>query len=103
MTDLGGSITHAPPAKQAAGASLSRPICQPRGGAYLVAMKHLMQRNGWKSKATGRRRGPSAAPETIETEIAELPAKSRARLRPLFALAPYVARYRGRAFLALIA
>ena len=45
---------------------------------------------------------PDAAPETIETEIAELPAKSRARLRPLFALAPYVARYRGRALLALV-
>src|ERR1700761_6040037 len=45
---------------------------------------------------------PDPAPETIETESAELPAKSRARLRPLFALAPYVARYRGRALLALI-
>jgi ATP-binding cassette, subfamily B, bacterial len=31
------------------------------------------------------------------------PAKRAARLRPLLALAPYVARYRGRAFLALIA
>jgi ATP-binding cassette subfamily B protein len=31
------------------------------------------------------------------------PAKSRARLRPLLALSPYVARYRGRAILALIA
>ena len=31
------------------------------------------------------------------------PAKRRARLRPLLALAPYVARYRGRALLALIA
>src|SRR6201996_6486284 len=46
---------------------------------------------------------PASAPETIETELAVLPAKSRAPLRPLFALAPYVARYRGRAFLALIA
>src|ERR1700757_3773637 len=46
---------------------------------------------------------PDPVPETIEAGIAELPAKSRARLRPLFALAPYVARYRGRAFLALIA
>src|SRR5690349_14002910 len=31
------------------------------------------------------------------------PARSRARLRPLFALSPYVARYRGRALLALVA
>jgi ATP-binding cassette subfamily B protein len=45
---------------------------------------------------------PSAA-SAVETELTELPAKSRARLRPLLALAPYVARYRGRAFLALVA
>ncbi|WP_375787144.1 ABC transporter ATP-binding protein/permease [Bradyrhizobium sp. Pha-3] len=37
----------------------------------------------------------------IESQIME-PAKSRARLRPLLALAPYVARYKGRAILALI-
>src|SRR6201998_3871304 len=37
----------------------------------------------------------------IESQITE-PAKSRARLRPLLALAPYVARYRGRAILAFI-
>jgi ATP-binding cassette subfamily B protein len=42
-------------------------------------------------------------PPTIDAEVAELPAKSRARLRPLLELAPYVRRYRGRAFLALIA
>ncbi len=36
-------------------------------------------------------------------EAVVVPAKSRARLRPLIALSPYVARYRGRAFLALIA
>ncbi|QWG22877.1 ABC transporter ATP-binding protein/permease [Bradyrhizobium sediminis] len=40
---------------------------------------------------------------SIEAELTELPAKSRARLRPLLALAPYVARYRGRATLAFIA
>jgi ATP-binding cassette, subfamily B, bacterial len=39
---------------------------------------------------------------SIETELTEQTAKSRARLRPLLALAPYVARYRGRAALALI-
>ncbi|VIO66299.1 Multidrug resistance ABC transporter ATP-binding/permease protein BmrA [Bradyrhizobium ivorense] len=37
----------------------------------------------------------------IESQLAG-PAKSRARLRPLLALAPYVARYKGRAILALI-
>ncbi|MBI5262476.1 MAG: ABC transporter ATP-binding protein/permease [Bradyrhizobium sp.] len=40
---------------------------------------------------------------SIEADAAEAPAKSRARLRPLLALAPYVKRYRARAFLALIA
>jgi ATP-binding cassette subfamily B protein len=37
----------------------------------------------------------------IESQLTA-PAKSRARLRPLLALAPYVARYKGRAILALI-
>src|SRR5882757_5080962 len=40
---------------------------------------------------------------SIEQQLLEAPAKSTARLRPLLALAPYVARYSGRAFLALIA
>jgi len=38
----------------------------------------------------------------IEARLTEPPAKTGARLRPLLALAPYVARYRGRAFLAFI-
>ena len=49
---------------------------------------------------------PEAEPvpaSVVETDLTELPAKGRARLRPLLALAPYVARYRGRAILALIA
>src|SRR6266568_7144649 len=45
---------------------------------------------------------PSEA-SLVEAELTQSPAKSTARLRPLLALAPYVARYRGRAFLALIA
>jgi ATP-binding cassette subfamily B protein len=48
-----------------------------------------------------RREMEPASP--IETELAELPAKGSKRLRPLLALAPYVARYRGRAVLALVA
>src|SRR5438132_2707889 len=39
----------------------------------------------------------------IESQLTESPAKTRAKLRPLLKLAPYVARYRGRAFLAFIA
>src|ERR1051326_579944 len=55
-------------------------------------------------------RGKQAAPRdalmeaeaVLEARLAETPAR-RAKLRPLLALAPYVARYRGRAFLAFIA
>jgi ATP-binding cassette subfamily B protein len=46
---------------------------------------------------------PRAEPSPIEAQLTQSPATSRARLRPLLALAPYVARYRGRAFLAFIA
>jgi ATP-binding cassette subfamily B protein len=52
--------------------------------------------------------GGSPRPDPIAAaasagEAVAAPAKSRARLRPLLALSPYVARYRGRALLALIA
>ncbi|MCA1495847.1 ABC transporter ATP-binding protein/permease [Bradyrhizobium sp. NBAIM14] len=40
---------------------------------------------------------------SIEAELIEAPAKGRAKLRPLLALAPYVIRYRGRAALAFVA
>jgi ATP-binding cassette, subfamily B, bacterial len=43
-----------------------------------------------------------AAEAVIEAQLEQSPAAGRARLRPLLALAPYVARYRGRAFLAFI-
>src|SRR3977135_4345040 len=46
---------------------------------------------------------PPAGPSPIEAQLTQSPAEGRAKLRPLLALAPYVARYRGRAFLALIA
>ena len=38
----------------------------------------------------------------IESQLTQSPAKTGAKLRPLLALAPYVARYRGRAALAFI-
>ncbi|THD68477.1 MAG: ATP-binding cassette domain-containing protein [Bradyrhizobium sp.] len=44
---------------------------------------------------------PGASP--VEAPLTPSPVEARARLRPLLALAPYVARYRGRAILALIA
>jgi ATP-binding cassette subfamily B protein len=46
---------------------------------------------------------PRAEPSPIEAQLTQTPAIGRAKLRPLLALAPYVARYRGRAFLAFIA
>jgi ATP-binding cassette subfamily B protein len=46
---------------------------------------------------------PRAEPSPIEAQLTHTPAEGRAKLRPLLALAPYVARYRGRAFLAFIA
>src|SRR3954464_3930047 len=38
----------------------------------------------------------------IEAQLTQSPARTGAKLRPLLALAPYVARYRGRAALAFI-
>ncbi len=52
---------------------------------------------------TPPRRAGSSDASAIETQPTAPPAKRPARLRPLLALAPYVGRYRGRAFLALIA
>jgi ATP-binding cassette, subfamily B, bacterial len=50
-------------------------------------------------------RGDMAPPEASPAEmlLTQAPGKGSARLRPLLELAPYVARYRGRATLALIA
>jgi ATP-binding cassette, subfamily B, bacterial len=46
---------------------------------------------------------PDSGPaDAIETALTQSPAKSSARLRPLLALAPYIARYRWRAILALV-
>src|SRR4051812_3824178 len=57
------------------------------------------------ARASGARlpENPLAEPSSIETQLTQSPAPGRAKLRPLLALAPYVARYRGRAFLAFIA
>jgi len=44
---------------------------------------------------------PAGDVQTVQPSLTEAP-KERARLRPLLALAPYVARYRGRAALALV-
>src|ERR1700729_2894988 len=48
------------------------------------------------------RADPLARPSPVEAPLTPAPAEARTRLRPLLELAPYVARYRGRAILALI-
>jgi len=59
----------------------------------MSAVERLEQANGEAQ--------PPVAEAAIEAVLGETPAK-RAKLRPLLALAPYVARYRWRAILALI-
>jgi ATP-binding cassette subfamily B protein len=81
------------------------------GGAYLgmtikdrsnlmSVVERLEERHG---EPPPRSDSEPAAAAAAETGLTEQPARGRARLRPLVALAPYVARYRGRALLALVA
>jgi ATP-binding cassette subfamily B protein len=51
----------------------------------------------------GRRDAEPAEIAALDTPLTQPPGPAGSRLRPLLALAPYVARYRGRAILALIA
>jgi ATP-binding cassette, subfamily B, bacterial len=66
----------------------------------MSAVERLEQRHG---EAPPRVGGEPAGISSIEMPLTLPKAKNRAKLRPLLALAPYVARYRGRALLALIA
>jgi ATP-binding cassette subfamily B protein len=63
----------------------------------MSAVERLDDRNGVTPPVPDP--GPA---EAIEVALTPSPARSNARLRPLLALAPYVARYRWRAILALI-
>ena len=65
----------------------------------MSAVERLEDRRG---ETPPRRDGEPQEASAIEAQLIG-PAKRSARLRPLWALAPYVGRYRGRAFLALIA
>src|SRR5450756_1667066 len=67
------------------------------GPDLMSAVERLEDRDGETPSSE------TAAASAIEAQLTQSPAKRSARLRPLLALAPYVARYRGRAFLALIA
>jgi ATP-binding cassette subfamily B protein len=70
------------------------------GPDLMSAVERLEDRN---SETPLRRDVEPAGASPIEAALTQSPAKRGARLRPLLALAPYVARYRGRAILALIA
>jgi ATP-binding cassette subfamily B protein len=65
----------------------------------MSAVERLEDRRG---ETPPRRDAEPSEASAIEAPLTG-PVKRTARLRPLWALAPYVARYRGRAFLALIA
>jgi ATP-binding cassette subfamily B protein len=66
-------------------------------------MSAAEQLEAGRDKAPARRDQASSEAPAIEAVLTEQAAKSGARLRPLLELAPYVARYRSRAILALIA
>jgi ATP-binding cassette subfamily B protein len=66
-------------------------------------MSAAEQLDDGRGKAPPPRDPLMAAEAVIEAQLEQSPAAGSARLRPLLALAPYVARYRGRAFVALIA
>ena len=70
------------------------------GPDLMSAVERLEDRRG---EAPPRRDLEAAEASFIEAGLTQPPAKGGARLRPLLALAPYVARYRGRAALAFIA
>jgi ATP-binding cassette subfamily B protein len=66
-------------------------------------MSAVEQLEDARAAGAGLPEHPRAEPSPIEAQLTQSPAAGRAKLRPLLALAPYVARYRGRALLAFIA
>src|SRR3954454_14768760 len=106
MTDLGALYPTSPPKTSHCGGRRTGPspkehpgFATPASPAYLERTPLL--RSDPMSAVERLETGPAEAP-TIEAELIEAPAKSRAKLRPLLALAPYVARYRRRAALAFV-
>jgi ATP-binding cassette subfamily B protein len=83
-------------------APATRPIWgqQRRLGKFMSATERLEEGRG---EMPPSRDSQNADASLIDTSLTPSPAKSSARLRPLLALVPYVARYRGRATLAFIA
>src|SRR6202795_1982800 len=66
----------------------------------MSAVERLEDRTG---DTPPRRDSDPAEASSVEAQLTQSPAGRTARLRPLLALAPYVARYRGRALLAFVA
>ena len=107
MTDLAGSITHAPrqnkpgsPSASRGFASLGSPSYLGEGdsdGSDLMSALERLEDAGDEKRL--------AADASVAEAATDGGGRSRgsARLRPLLALAPYIARYRGRALLALMA
>jgi len=100
-----GVYNSAGPAKQADPARVLSGFASPGSEAYLGVLEaewselmSAVERLEDRQEITPEQPDPALA-----TLIGEAPLPSQRRLRPLLALAPYVARYRGRAFLALIA
>ena len=92
MTDLGGSITYAPPQNKPPNLRISPDLPAPfagpiwGGAADLVDLMSAVERLDDEGGGTPRPDPITAAAATGEA-VAE-PAKSRARLRPLLALSP---------------
>src|SRR5271156_6050565 len=96
------------PLKTSRPTSVSRRICRPpwpslsgEGRQHRRGLMSAVER--LDDEGGGAPRPDPIAAAASAGEAGAAPAKSRARLRPLIALSPYVARYRGRAFLAVIA
>jgi ATP-binding cassette subfamily B protein len=66
---------------------------------FMSAVEHLEAPGGG---APAPRDAQLAEEAFIEAQLTQSPARTGAKLRPLLALAPYIARYRGRAILAFI-
>src|SRR6202012_6059927 len=116
---FGRSITQLGPQNKKNRQDRNRRACS-RGGVRALAFRRICQRwppglsGGGKltgqglmsaverlEEVNGETPAPAAEASTVEAVLNETPAKS-ARLRPLLALAPYLARYRWGAILPLI-
>src|SRR6266702_6095382 len=106
MTDLAALYPTAPCKTSHCGRRTGRPLKGHPGFATTGPPAYLEQTYLFWSdlmSAVERLETGPVEDSSIEAELIAQPAKSRAPLRPLLALAPYVARYRGRAALAFVA